>query len=323
MERLEDKNRLDEALTKAIGSEEQKPDFENWKQQHLEAVEMLTSRAGREAPASPGPPMIRRIIMKSPITKLAVAAAVIAVVVLGLFEFIGTEGTSSVVWAEVARKVQASRGLIVRCTSESIPSNEGDYTIKYMSPTHSRSDTYKGGQITRSFYLDFDTKTFTGVFHTRKHYLIDTFTASGEGFLAKHEDWMNPRYLVETILSCEHRKLGQKTMEGVLCEGIETTDPPSLGPPPEPVDRLEAQYNEVVGSEGIAQYPVLLESKLRLWVNMETQYPVLLESKISTEHNGEVVGSEGVMDQFQWDVELDASLFEPNIPLDYTDMRTM
>ncbi len=247
-------------------------------------------------------PKIRRTIMKSPITKLAAAAAVITVVTLGLFEFIGDGGTSGVVWAEVAKKVEASRGLIVRCT-ESILSNEGDYSIKYFSPTHSRSDAYKGGQITRSFYSDFDTKTFTGVFHTRKHYLTDTFTESGEGFLEKHEDWMNPGYLVETILSCEHRKLEQRTVEGVLCEGIETTDPAFLGPLPEPVDRLEAQ--------------------LRLWVNVETQYPVLLESKISAEHNGEVMGSEGIMDQFQWDVELDPSLFEPNIPPDYESMNNL
>ena len=69
MERLEDKNRFDEALTKAIGSEEQKPDFEKWKQQHLEAVEMLTSRASKGPSTSTRPLSIRRIIMKSPITK--------------------------------------------------------------------------------------------------------------------------------------------------------------------------------------------------------------------------------------------------------------
>ena len=240
--------------------------------------------------------------MKSPITKLAAAAVVIAAVTLGLFEFIGDSGTSGVVWAEVAKRVDASRGVIVRCT-ESIEFAERDYTVKYLCPTHSRSDTYNGGQITRSFYSDFDTKTFTGIFHTHKHYLTDTFTGSMEGFLEKHEDWMNPGYLVETILSCEHGKLDPKTIGGTLCEGIETSDPAFLGPPPGPFDRLEAQ--------------------LRLWVNVETQYPVLLEAKISAEHNGEVVGSEGIMDHFQWDVELDPSLFEPNIPPDYESMNNL
>jgi hypothetical protein len=76
MERLEDKNRLDEALTEAIGSEGKKPDFEKWKQLHPEAVEMLTSRAGM-GPTSTRPLNIGRIIMKSPITKLAAAAVII------------------------------------------------------------------------------------------------------------------------------------------------------------------------------------------------------------------------------------------------------
>ncbi len=249
-------------------------------------------------------PNIRRTIMKSPTTKLAAAAAVITVVTLGLFEFIGTGSTSGVVWAEVARKVEASRGLIVRCAeTTSVLSSDADYAIKYFSPTHSRTDTYKGGQITDSYYTDFESKTYTGVHHTRKHYLSITITPSKGGFLEKQEDWMNPRYLVQTILSCEHRKLGQKTIDGVLCEGIETTDPAVLGTLPGPVTRLDVE--------------------MQLWVNAETEYPVLFESKISAEAEGEAISSECVMDQFQWDVELDPSLFEPNIPPDYTDMGTL
>ena len=47
--------------------------------------------------------IFRSKIMKSPIIKFAAAAVIIALVVLGLFEFIGTESTSGVVWAEVVR----------------------------------------------------------------------------------------------------------------------------------------------------------------------------------------------------------------------------
>jgi len=246
--------------------------------------------------------LIRRTIMKNPITKLAVAAAVIiTVVALGLFEFIDTGSSSGVVWAEVARKVEASRGVIVRCTeTTSFLSNEDDYSIKYFSRTHSRTDSYKGEQITHSYYKDFDTKTYTGVYHKHKHYLSTTFTPSEQGFLEKHGDWMNAKYLVETMLSCEHRKLGQKTIEGVLCEGIETTDPGVLGPLPGSVSRLDVE--------------------MQLWVNAKTQYPVLFESKISVVAEGEAISSECIMDQFQWDVELDPSLFEPNIPPDYIDI---
>lgn len=259
-------------------------------------------------------PNIGRPIMKSPITKLAIAAVVIVAAALALSEFIGNGSTSGVVWAKVAQKVEASRGLIVRCT-ESFPStpeplsflNDSDYSIKYVCPTHSRTDSYKGGKIIQSYYTDFtdpDTDTLTGVYHTHKHYFSRTFSKSEDEFLLEqHDDWMNPRYLVQTILSCEHRKLGQKTIDGVMCEGIETTDPASMGPLPEPIDLLEVQ--------------------LRLWVDAETEYPVLFESKISIEAEGQVMSSEGVMDQFQWDVELDQGLFEPNIPSDYTDMRRL
>ncbi len=243
--------------------------------------------------------------MKSPILKLATGAVVIALVALGLFEFIDTENSSGVVWAEVARKVETSRGSVVRCTETSSfqPSDETDYSITYTSPRYSRKDVYKGGQITDSYYTNLETKTYTGVHHTRKHYLSITITPSKEGFMEKQDDWMNPRYLVQKILSCEHRELGQKTIDGILCEGIETTDPAIFGPLPGPVDRLEME--------------------MRLWVNVETQYPVMFEWKVNAEAEEQVVKSEAVMDQFQWDVELDPNFLEPNIPPDYVDMRTL
>jgi len=245
-------------------------------------------------------PTLRRTIMKSPILKLAAAAVIIVLVVLGLFEFIGPEKTSGVVWAEVVRKVGASRGLIVRC-SDSIPSNEDDYSITYTLPTHCRKDFYKDGQIIRTGYVDLtssDTNTLIDVFHIHKLCSTTTYKKSENGlFLEWRDDWTNPSFLVQKILSCEHSKLGQKTIDGVLCEGIETTDPAYIGPLPGEVNNLQVEF--------------------RLWVSAETRYPVLYESKMSGEYEGEVWESESVTDQFQWDVELDPGIFEPNIPPDY------
>jgi outer membrane lipoprotein-sorting protein len=243
---------------------------------------------------------IWRIIMKSPILKLAAAAVIIALVVLGLFEFIGTDNTSGVVWAEVVRKVGASRGLIFRCR-DSTASSEDDYSIAYTSPTNCRKDFYEHGQIIRTGYVDFtdsDTYTLVDVFHMRKHSLTTTYKKSKyQLFLEWHDDWTNPSFLVQMILSAEHSKLGQKTIEGVLCEGIETTDPACLGPLPEQVNNLQVEF--------------------RLWVSAETGYPVLFESKMGGESEGEWGESECVIDQFQWDVELDPDIFEPNIPTGY------
>ncbi len=41
---------------------------------------------------------------------------------------------------------------------------------------------------------------------------------------------------------------------------------------------------------------------------------------MTIEADAEVIAAEYTMDQFQWDVELDPSLFEPNIPSDYKEI---
>jgi ferric-dicitrate binding protein FerR (iron transport regulator) len=74
MGRVNDDKWLDEALNKAIHSDDTRPDFEQWKASHPEAVEMLTSRT----PQAQRPPVIRRIVMNATLIRLA-AAAVIAV----------------------------------------------------------------------------------------------------------------------------------------------------------------------------------------------------------------------------------------------------
>jgi len=239
-------------------------------------------------------PKIRRHIMKSRITKSAVAAAVVAAVALGLFEFSGSGGSSGVVWAEVARKVQASQGVIFR--SRDIAPNwredPHDYTMKHLSSTHSRLDSYRGDELVQTIFDDYNTKTIILVDYFHKSYVKGTFEKMRQSsFLT------DPNSMIQRFLSCEHRELGQKIVEGVLCEGIETTDPAFDSAPPDyPTDSVMAQ----------------------IWVSMETGYPVQLDTEI-VRNNGEIrIG--GVADQFQWDVELDESMFEPDVPDGYINI---
>jgi len=188
---------------------------------------------------------------------------IIVLVVLGLFELTGTEKTSGVVWAEVVRKVGASRGLIFRCR-DSAASGEDDYSIAYTSPTHCRKEFYKDGQVIRTCYTDFtgsDTDTFIDVYHIKKFYVTTRYKKAGLNgvFPEQHEGGMNPSLLVQTILSCEHSKLGQKTIEGVLCEGIKTTDPACLGPLPEQVN--DFKWNSDCGSVLKQDIPFCLRGK--------------------------------------------------------------
>jgi len=227
-------------------------------------------------------PEIWRTIMKGSITKFAVAAVIIAIVVLGLFEFINTGSKSGVVWAEVAQKVEASPGVIFRAsgTGSRDPNDDwpNGYRIFWRSASVSRMDIYRGGQIHRTIYLDYDAKSVLGVFHDAKKYNKEAMSDQ-----TAHADkgWSDPQGLLKLGLSLEHHALGQKTIDGELCEGIEAKGPD--------------------GTTG------------RVWVRAETGYPVLVEIM-------GVDGSTGTMDQFRWNVDLPAEGVEPEIPADYESL---
>ncbi len=235
----------------------------------------------------------RRITMKNPIIKLAAAVFVVAVV-LGLANLIDSDGTSGVVWADVVRKVQTSRGVVFHKTEHIVPDTYDrgvDFDMNYYSSTKSRVDGYKGGEINKTIYSDCNTKTVTLVDNYHKSYV----KVVGEESMPDSFRMAGPKHMVQRFLSREHKKLGQKTIEGMLCEGIETTDPTFYGSnkPPE----------SVMG---------------RIWVSVETKYPVQIEGEFSSA-DGQT-HYDFVQDQFQWDVELDESIFEPNIPAGYIDI---
>jgi len=225
----------------------------------------------------------RRTIMRNPIVRLGIAAAILAVVGLGIVEFLGTGGTSGVVWAEVAQKVEASPGVIFRTRDTGSRKPEDDwpngYTIYWRSAAVSRMDKYRGGQIYRTIYLNYDAKTTIGVLHDAQKYNQE---AMSDQMARADKGWSNPQDLVNRALSVEHRALGQKTIDGVRCEGIEATGPD--------------------GSTG------------RIWVAVETGYPVLVELERIDAGN---VRHTGTMDQFRWNVDLSAEGIEPEIPAGY------
>ena len=238
----------------------------------------------------------RRHSMRKPMIKVAAAGVIIAMVVLGVFEIIDTDNKSGVVLADVVRKVETSRGVIYREThANNNPKSISDHTIIHLSPTKYRSEGYQSGELWITMYEDRDERKRVVLLHKQKGYVKEEMrlTEDDQQILT---DMMNPTKWVENFQSCDYSKLGQKTVEGVLCEGFETTDPAFIGvdvPPELKIDSLVAN----------------------LWVSVETGYPVLLEDEFEGKFSGKTS-----FDQFQWDVELEASVFEPNIPPDYEQM---
>ena len=104
------------------------------------------------------------------------------------------------------------------------------------------------------------------------------------------------REVVARFMATEYKKLGRKQIGEVEVEGIEVYDATVI-------DGLEA------------------ESFIsRLWVDRATELPVLLESEIVLA--GGKVKLNVILDRFEWNVELERSLFEPHIPEDYTDLHS-
>ena len=236
-------------------------------------------------------PGFGRTIMRSPITKIAIAAAVIVAVLLGISQLGGSP--AGVAWGEVAKKVEASRGVIYReLRGSERPTTDSDRAITYLTPAQYRSDSFQKNQPSISMYDNRAAGKRVVLLHAHKGYVLEDFSLT-EQSNRKHANYQDPAWWVQTFLTCKYTKLAPKEIEGVLCEGIETTDLALLADHENSVKSLVA----------------------RLWVSVETGYPVLFDGEF---HGAET--SYTIFDQFQWDVKIDPAVFEPNIPAGYEQM---
>lgn len=240
------------------------------------------------------PTFARRLVMDRRVVKFALAAVVVAAVVLGLFEFLSPVGSSGVVWGEVAKKVEASRGVVfrVRTTGSEDPNKDwpNQYVMTRRSPKYSRTDRLRDGRPSRMVSFNLDTKTVLWLDHDRKAYFKKPMNKEDSQSL--QSEWSDPKALLDLFMSRGYRQLGRKTINGMVCEGIETTDP------------VAAKVN----------FPVKSLSA-RLWASVETGYPVLAEIEVVRADNSQRQTS--TADQFQWGVEIGLSEIDVAVPPDY------
>lgn len=239
--------------------------------------------------------------MRNPIAKLAAAAVILAAIGLGALEFISTGGKSGVVWAQVADRVDASRGFIYQMRQTQTRADMDRpielRMINYECPAHgSRSEGYNGDRLISNGYASYDEGVQVILLHTIKRYTQRTLPPRPAGAAADLPAGAMPKAMVRQYTSGDYKELGRRTIDGVEAEGIEVQNP--------------------MGFMGNFQVD---SHTAQLWVSVETGYPVLIES--------DVVGNNGtlriktVMDQFQWDIEFDPSEFKTAIPPDYQPLN--
>jgi outer membrane lipoprotein-sorting protein len=256
----------------------------------LEAV-LIAHKKTMDSTSAPTRPSVRSIVMGNSYVKLALAAVVVLAVVLGLSEFLAPGGKSGVAWAQVLEKTEHVPVVIFDMTAE-ITESQGRKLVmpskNYVAGDYgTRSDTYLDGNLMAIKYRLPNKKVAYQVRVDQKKYW--RFDLRDEE-AAKGRDADDPRTWLKMILSRAYTKLGRATINGVAAEGIESSPA------------------EMVGQDGV----------VRLWVDVETNLPVRIEVEMREREGGRMKPQKFVMENFQWNAHLDESLFEPNIPADYT-----
>ena len=235
-------------------------------------------------------PNIWRIIMKSRITKYAAAAVIIIAVMIGINQFGGSLDMASVAWGEVAKKVEQIESFIFRqrVSINGMPEGTAELTTYVSLKYGLRQDSYRNGQVIGISYIPLEGTIITSLMPSEKKYIRVSTT---EEHMRKIHNQANPKGMIKEFMSFEHTELGRKIIDGVEAEGIEVNDP----------DFLNAVFESAVG---------------RLWVDVETNLPLRTEIE-GVSGNGSIE-TKIVAYNFDWDAEPTPSVFDLDIPDDYT-----
>jgi hypothetical protein len=236
-------------------------------------------------------PTLRRMIMRNSYVKLSLAAVVILAVVLGVTEFLGPGGKSGVAWGQVLEKAEQAPTVVFDMTRE-ISYPQGRTLVSpsknYISEEYGyKSEVYYGGTLFQLKYRLYRQKVAYNIRPDRKQYWRSEYSDEEAVERSRMDD---PRAWLKAILSSEYTKLGRTTINGVTVEGI------------------EYKWAGKTGGDNV----------MRLWVDVETNLPVRIEREGLAREEGQMRPVKYVMENFEWNVPLDESLFEPNIPADYT-----
>jgi hypothetical protein len=250
-----------------------------------------------------------RTIMRSPLTKVAIAAVVMIACLIGLSLW-RTTG-SGIALADVVARMEKVKAF--RCRWSDKMTGDGLNKKPYSSEdrgTFLISQEYgwktifeepdpNGGKSTfEELYRLSDKKTLIRILHKQKKYSREELDARWAEELWKSAN--DPRTVTKRILECKHESLGRSTIDGIEVEGFQSNDPNCL-------------------DNGKAKVKVAVDVKM--WADVKTRLPVRYEFTTAyyDQMGDRIIDQDHfVMHDFQWDVPVDAAECVPVIPDDYT-----
>jgi outer membrane lipoprotein-sorting protein len=238
-----------------------------------------------------------RIIMKGPILKIVAAAVVVIACIIGLNML---DKTSGVVLANVLTQIErintymydidmTTQGQIIG----NLKTNQKIlYSREYGRKIILDINDLRGNTIHQEEYLVLKDKTMIQILPAQKTY---TRMKVDDDYVERiRNQSYDPVKMIEKVLACKYNSLGITTIDGKTVEGFQTNDPNYEG----------GRYHSV---------------DIKLWVDVETQLPVQMQMDVQLE--GQInTNSSLFLHNFQWNVPIDVSEFEPVIPDDYTPM---
>jgi hypothetical protein len=231
-----------------------------------------------------------RTILKSPLTKFA--AAVIFISIIILHQLGGS--MEGVAWAKVVENVERIESFIFQHqisltnVADGIVIQESETTTYVSSVFGLRQDAYINDQVVGISYIPPAGTIVTQVMPVEKKYRK---VSTSEEYMKQIHNQVDPKGMIREFMSFKYTELGRKIVDGVEAEGIEVNDPRFLN----------SVFESAVG---------------RLWVDVVTELPVRTEIKGIS--RGGSIETKIVAYDFNWDVQLEPGIFEPNVPDDYT-----
>ncbi len=252
---------------------------------------------------------IRRKIMKTRISKIAVAGVFIAVII-GLHQFrISIDGTS-VAWADVAERLEKVSSYTAKASRVFTEVGKEEPILdcnvfRYFSPDHGVMERqYIEGELGMLSYGLLSEKLVIFVLPQSKQY----FRLGINEEMLSIIEYINPANtdgIMKLFGSERCTRLGSREINGVRTEGFEVKDVKVFSSVPRILFQIES-------------------IDMRLWVDPKTYLPIEAEME-GFIGKGVLTGFKDfhvkeVVYDFEYDVEINESIFEPNIPDDYTEL---
>ena len=250
----------------------------------------------------PKPTFFRRIVMKNKF-KFAAAAVVLFMVFTGWRVF-DKSGSSGIVLAEVAQSVRQAKAFYYQIrttmtgeplTDSNKPMNmDGSVYVWFSADYGLKMEARVNDQLVNTAYFVQNQKKMVSVMPATKQYM--EFDLNDDVLSKIKQQSHDPMQWLQKMVGAKYESIGRSILDGVEVEGFETTDPAIAG--------------------GITENVLA-----RVWVDVKTRYPVQIE--MDMEMNKGKTWMHIVINDFQWDLQADASFFTPDIPADYTAIPKM